>query len=375
MAVSGIREMSILQTPPEERQPVLTFVGAHTDAQVSAAIRRELLRDGQVFYVHNRVDSIASVAAHIQELVPEARIRVAHGKLNEHQLESVIVDFWNHDFDVLVCTTIVETGLDISNANTLIVDRADTFGLSQLHQLRGRVGRGRERAYAYFFYPSDRPLSEMAHERLQTIAQNADLGAGLAVAQRDLEIRGAGNLLGGAQSGHIEGVGFDLYVRMVADAVAAFKGQRKEEKKDLRLDITVDAHIPEDYISAERLRLEVYGKIAAVETNEQERDLREELADRYGPIPQQVDLLFEIAQIFPHQLVFEESGKIYMKVVGEEDVVNVENLTALTDLESLADGRKRLKGYSQEDLLQEAKSFSGKFYYRSENRTAMLYFD
>ena len=297
MAVSGIREMSILQTPPEERQPVLTFVGAHTDAQVSAAIRRELLRDGQVFYVHNRVDSIASVAAHIQELVPEARIRVAHGKLNEHQLESVIVDFWNHDFDVLVCTTIVETGLDISNANTLIVDRADTFGLSQLHQLRGRVGRGRERAYAYFFYPSDRPLSEMAHERLQTIAQNADLGAGLAVAQRDLEIRGAGNLLGGAQSGHIEGVGFDLYVRMVADAVAAFKGQRKEEKKDLRLDITVDAHIPEDYISAERLRLEVYGKIAAVETSEQEKDLREELADRYGPIPQQVDLLFEIARL------------------------------------------------------------------------------
>ena len=297
MAVSGIREMSILQTPPEERQPVLTFVGAHTDAQVSAAIRRELLRDGQVFYVHNRVDSISSVAAHIQELVPEARIRVAHGKLNEHQLESVIVDFWNHDFDVLVCTTIVETGLDISNANTLIVDRADTFGLSQLHQLRGRVGRGRERAYAYFFYPSDRPLSETAHERLQTIAQNADLGAGLAVAQRDLEIRGAGNLLGGAQSGHIEGVGFDLYVRMVADAVAAFKGQRKEEKKDLRLDVTVDAHIPESYISSERLRLEVYGKIAAVENSEQEKDLRDEITDRYGPIPPQVDLLFEIARL------------------------------------------------------------------------------
>lgn len=297
MAVSGIREMSILQTPPEERQPVLTFVGAHTDAQVSAAIRRELLRDGQVFYVHNRVDSISSVAAHIQELVPEARIRVAHGKLNEHQLESVIVDFWNHDFDVLVCTTIVETGLDISNANTLIVDRADTFGLSQLHQLRGRVGRGRERAYAYFFYPSDRPLSETAHERLQTIAQNADLGAGLAVAQRDLEIRGAGNLLGGAQSGHIEGVGFDLYVRMVADAVAAFKGQRKEEKKDLRLDVTVDAHIPESYIAAERLRLEVYGKIAAVENSEQEKDLRDEITDRYGPIPPQVDLLFEIARL------------------------------------------------------------------------------
>ncbi|MDY6212872.1 MAG: transcription-repair coupling factor [Schaalia hyovaginalis] len=297
MAVSGIREMSILQTPPEERQPVLTFVGSYTDQQVSAAIRRELLRDGQVFFVHNRVDSITSVAAHVQELVPEARIRVAHGKLSEHQLEEVIVDFWNHEFDVLVCTTIVETGLDISNANTLIVDRADVFGLSQLHQLRGRVGRGRERAYAYFFYPGDKTLTETAHERLKTIAANTDLGAGLAVAQKDLEIRGAGNLLGGAQSGHIEGVGFDLYVRMVADAVAMFKGEVPEVKPALRLDIPVDAHIPESYVPGERLRLEVYGKIAAVATAEQEADLRDELADRYGPIPRQVDLLFAVARM------------------------------------------------------------------------------
>lgn len=297
MAVSGIREMSILQTPPEERQPVLTFVGSYTDQQVSAAIRRELLRDGQVFFVHNRVDSITSVAAHVQELVPEARIRVAHGKLSEHQLEEVIVDFWNHEFDVLVCTTIVETGLDISNANTLIVDRADVFGLSQLHQLRGRVGRGRERAYAYFFYPGDKTLTETAHERLKTIAANTDLGAGLAVAQKDLEIRGAGNLLGGAQSGHIEGVGFDLYVRMVADAVAMFKGEVPEVKPALRLDIPVDAHIPESYVPGERLRLEVYGKIAAVATAEQEADLRDELADRYGPIPRQLDLLFAVARM------------------------------------------------------------------------------
>lgn len=297
MAVSGIREMSILQTPPEERQPVLTFVGAYTDAQVSAAIRRELLRDGQVFYVHNRVDSITSVAAHIGELVPEARIRVAHGKLSEHQLEEVIVDFWNHEFDVLVCTTIVETGLDISNANTLIVDRADVFGLSQLHQLRGRVGRGRERAYAYFFYPADRTLTETAHERLKTIAAHTDLGAGLAVAQKDLEIRGAGNLLGGAQSGHIEGVGFDLYVRMVADAVAAFKGEAPAEKPALKLDIPVDAHIPESYVPGERLRLEVYGKIAGITRPEQEHDLREELLDRYGPIPRNVELLFAVTKL------------------------------------------------------------------------------
>ena len=297
MAVSGIREMSILQTPPEERQPVLTFVGAHTDAQVSAAIRRELLRDGQVFYVHNRVDSINSVAARVQSLVPEARVRVAHGKLGEHQLEAVIQDFWNHEFDVLVCTTIVETGLDISNANTLIVDRADVFGLSQLHQLRGRVGRGRERAYAYFFYPGDRALTQTAHERLKTIAANTDLGAGLAVAQRDLEIRGAGNLLGGAQSGHVEGVGFDLYVRMVSDAVAAYRGEAPAQKADVRLDLAVDAHIPEDYVRGERLRLEVYAKIAAVSSPEQEADVREELADRYGPLPAQVDLLFAVARL------------------------------------------------------------------------------
>ncbi len=297
MAVSGIREMSILQTPPEERQPVLTFVGAHSDAQIIAAVRRELLRDGQVFFIHNRVESINSVAARLAQLIPEARIRVAHGKLSEHQLEEVIVDFWNHDFDVLVCTTIVETGLDISNANTLIVDRADAFGLSQLHQLRGRVGRGRERAYAYFFYPGDKTLTATAHERLKTIAANSDLGSGLAVARKDLEIRGAGNLLGGAQSGHIEGVGFDLYVRMVADAVAAFKGAKPETKADVRLDLPVDAHIPPEYVPGERLRLEVYGRIATVDSTAREEDVRAELEDRYGPIPREVELLFAVARL------------------------------------------------------------------------------
>lgn len=297
MAVSGIREMSILQTPPEDRQPVLTFVGAFTDAQARAAIRRELLRDGQVFYVHNRVESIARVAAHVQELVPEARVRVAHGQMPEAQLERTIVDYWNHEFDVLVCTTIVETGLDISNANTLIVDRADTYGLSQLHQLRGRVGRGRERAYAYFFYPSDRPLTETAHERLRTIAANTDLGAGLAVATKDLEIRGAGNLLGGAQSGHIEGVGFDLYTRMVADAVARLKGERPPESRDVRIELPVAAHIPDAYVQGERLRLEVYAKIAGAGDPRGAEDVRAELVDRYGPVPHAVDLLFGLAHL------------------------------------------------------------------------------
>lgn len=300
MAVTGIREMSVLQTPPEDRHPILTFVGAHTDQQVVAAIKRELLRDGQVFYVHNRVEDIDKVAAHLAELVPEARIRVAHGKLSEHQLERVIVDFWNRDFDVLVCTTIVETGLDISNANTLIVDRADVMGLSQLHQLRGRVGRGRERGYAYFLYPAGKTLTETALERLRTIATNTDLGAGIAVAQKDLEIRGAGNLLGGEQSGHIAGVGFDLYVRMVADAVAAFKGEYRGTRADVRVEIPVDGHIPVEYIRGEELRLETYAKIAALASPEDAKEVRDELVDRYGPIPETVLLLFALAGLKEH---------------------------------------------------------------------------
>jgi len=300
MAVTGIREMSTLATPPEERHPVLTFVGAYEEKQISAAIRRELLREGQVFYVHNKVDSIERAASRLAELVPEARIAVAHGKMNEHQLERVIVDFWEKRFDVLVCTTIVETGLDISNANTLILERADLLGLSQLHQLRGRVGRGRERAYAYFLYPPEKPLTETAHDRLQTIAANTDLGAGMAVAMKDLEIRGAGNLLGGEQSGHIEGVGFDLYVRMVGEAVASFRGDQPEELPDVTIELPVDAHLPHDYIAHERLRLEAYRKIAAAADKAALGDVRAELVDRYGPVPPAVDNLFEVAEFRQH---------------------------------------------------------------------------
>ena len=207
MAVTGIREMSTILTPPEERHPVLTFVGGYDEKQIGAAVRRELLREGQIFYIHNRVESIDRAAARLRDLVPEARIAVAHGQMGEHQLEQVVLDFWERRSDVLVCTTIVESGLDISNANTLIVERSDVMGLSQLHQLRGRVGRGRDRAYAYFLYPPEKPLTETAHDRLATIAAHSDLGAGMYVAMKDLEIRGAGNLLGGEQSGHIAAVG------------------------------------------------------------------------------------------------------------------------------------------------------------------------
>jgi transcription-repair coupling factor (superfamily II helicase) len=297
MAVTGIREMSTLATPPEERHPVLTFVGPYEEKQIAAAVRRELLREGQVFYVHNKVESIERAAARLRELVPEARIATAHGKMGEHRLEQVIVDFWEKKFDVLVCTTIVETGLDISNANTLVLERADLLGLSQLHQLRGRVGRGRERAYAYFMYPPERPLTETAHDRLQTIAQHTDLGAGMQVAMKDLEIRGAGNLLGGEQSGHIEGVGFDLYVRLVGEAVAEFRGEAPQEAVEMKVELPVDAHLPHDYVPGERLRLEAYRKIAELTEEAGIQAVREELQDRYGPLPEPVENLLAVARL------------------------------------------------------------------------------
>jgi transcription-repair coupling factor (superfamily II helicase) len=303
MSLAGIREMSTILTPPEERHPILTYVGAYDDKQVGAAIRRELLRDGQVFYVHNRVSSIERAARRLRELVPEARIATAHGQMNEDRLEKIIDGFWEREFDVLVCTTIVETGLDISNANTLIVERGDLLGLAQLHQLRGRVGRARERGYAYFLYPPDGTLTETAHDRLATIAQNTELGAGMAVAMKDLEIRGAGNILGAEQSGHIAGVGFDLYVRLVGEAVEAFRKHAgapsedgDEELAEVRVDLPVDAHIPHDYVPGERLRLEAYRKIAAAFDESSLDAVREELQDRYGQPPAPVERLLAVAR-------------------------------------------------------------------------------
>jgi transcription-repair coupling factor (superfamily II helicase) len=301
MAVTGIREMSTITTPPEERHPVLTFVGAYDEKQISAAIRRELLREGQVFYIHNRVESIDKAAARLKELVPEARIATAHGQMGETALEKVVVDFWEKEFDVLVSTTIVESGIDIANANTLIVERGDTFGLSQLHQLRGRVGRGRERGYAYMLYPPEKPLTETAHERLATIAQHTEMGAGMYVAMKDLEIRGAGNLLGGEQSGHIAGVGFDLYIRMVGEAVAEYRenlgggGEPEEEPLDVKIELPVDAHLPHDYAPGERLRLQAYRSIAAVNSEEDIAAVRAELTDRYGKLPEPVENLLLVA--------------------------------------------------------------------------------
>ncbi len=301
MAVTGIREMSTITTPPEERHPVLTFVGPYEDKQIAAAVRRELLRDGQVFFIHNRVESIDRAAARLRTLVPEARIATAHGQMGENALEQVVVDFWEKRFDVLVSTTIVESGIDIANANTLIVERGDTFGLSQLHQLRGRVGRSRERGYAYFLYPPEKPLTETAHERLATIAQHTEMGAGMYVAMKDLEIRGAGNLLGGEQSGHIAGVGFDLYVRMVGEAVADYRSAlesgavQEEAPPEVKIELPVDAHVPHDYAPGERLRLQAYRAIAAANSEEDVTAVREELADRYGKLPEPVENLLLVA--------------------------------------------------------------------------------
>ncbi|MFD1825876.1 MULTISPECIES: transcription-repair coupling factor [Mumia] len=297
MAVTGIREMSTIQTPPEERHPVLSFVGPYEDRQVVAAIRRELLRDGQAFYIHNRVNSMDKAVKRLHDLVPEARIAMAHGQMGEHQLEQIMLDFWEKKYDVLVCSTIVESGLDVSNANTMIVERADMLGLSQLHQLRGRVGRSRERAYAYFLYPPEKPLTETAHERLSTIAQHSELGGGMAIAMKDLEIRGAGNLLGGEQSGHIADVGFDLYVRLVGEAVAEYRGDQGEDVHEVKLELPVDAHLPHDYVPSERLRLEMYKRLADVRTDEEVAEVRDELVDRYGEPPAAVDALLGVARL------------------------------------------------------------------------------
>jgi transcription-repair coupling factor (superfamily II helicase) len=296
MAVTGIREMSTIMTPPEERHPVLTFAGPYDEAQVSAAIRRELLREGQVFYVHNRVQSIDKTARRIAELIPEARVVTAHGQMSEQRLEQVMIDFWERRADVLVCTTIVEAGLDISTANTLLIERSDLMGLSQLHQLRGRVGRGRERGYAYFLYPPDKPLTETAYDRISTIAAHSDLGSGMAIAMKDLEIRGAGNLLGGEQSGHIADVGFDLYIQLVGEAVSEFRGHEVEPEPEVRIELPVDAHLPTDYIESERLRLEMYKRLAEVRAEADIKAVEAELHDRYGMPPAEVLNLIEVAR-------------------------------------------------------------------------------
>jgi transcription-repair coupling factor (superfamily II helicase) len=297
MALTGIRDLSLINTPPAARQPILTYVGEFEEAAVVEALRRELLREGQAFFVHNWVQNIEAVAARLRVLVPEARVAVAHGQMDEGTLEQVVLDFWEKRFDVLVCTTIIESGIDMPTVNTLVVDRADRLGLGQLHQLRGRVGRAGQRAYAYLLHPADRVLSEAAYERLRTIGEQTELGAGFKIAMRDLEIRGAGNLLGRDQSGHIAAVGYDLYVQLVAEAVAEMKGEPLRPPVEVTIDVPSDAHLPADYVSREDLRLEAYRRLASVTDEAEVDDIRTEWLDRFGPLPAPAEGLLGVARL------------------------------------------------------------------------------
>ena len=297
MALTGIRDLSMVNTPPADRRPILTYVGEEDESAVSEAIRRELLREGQVFYLHNRVADIDAVARHLSSVVPEARIAIAHGQMDEGTLEQVVLDFWDQQYDVLVCTTIIESGIDMPTVNTLVVDRADLLGLGQLHQIRGRVGRAGQRAYAYLFHPAERVLTEAAYERLRTIGEHTELGSGFKIAMRDLQIRGAGNLLGRDQSGHIAAVGYDLYVQMVAEAVADAKGEREPEPATVSIDVPGDAHLPSSYVEAEDARLEGYRRLAAARRIEEVDDVAIEWVDRYGPLPPAAETLLDVARL------------------------------------------------------------------------------
>lgn len=297
MSLIGIRDMSVLEEAPNERMPIQTYVMEYNDEMVREAITRELARDGQVYYVYNRVNDIADVAGRIQSLVPDANVAFAHGQMKERELEDIMYDFINGDIDVLVSTTIIETGLDIPNANTMIIQDADRFGLSQLYQLRGRVGRSNRMAYAFLLYQRDKLLKEVAEKRLSAIREFTDLGSGIKIAMRDLEIRGAGNLLGEAQSGYMEAVGYDLYCKMLNEAVRQLKGGPEAETFTTLIDLNVDAYIPEYYIKNEYQKLDIYKRIAAIESEEELEDMTEELIDRFGDIPKKVQQLLVIASL------------------------------------------------------------------------------
>jgi transcription-repair coupling factor (superfamily II helicase) len=295
MSLIGIRDMSVLEEAPMDRMPIQTYVMEYNDEMVREAIERELSRNGQIYYVYNRVQDIADVSGRVQRLVPEANVAFAHGQMNERQLENIMYDFINGDIDVLVSTTIIETGLDISNANTMIIHDADQMGLSQLYQLRGRVGRSNRMAYAFLLYRRDKLLKEIAEKRLAAIREFTDLGSGFKIAMRDLEIRGAGNLLGAEQHGHMEAVGYDLYCKMLNEAVKQEKGELPEEVYATSIDLNLDAYIPRSYIPNEYQKLDIYKRIASIENEEEMDDMVEELIDRFGDIPRKVQQLLRVA--------------------------------------------------------------------------------
>jgi transcription-repair coupling factor (superfamily II helicase) len=297
MSMTGIRDMSVLETPPEERIPVQTVVTEYSDALIRDAILRELGRGGQVYFLYNRVRSIGSFYERLRALVPEARVGVAHGQMKEHQLEDVMMDFYSGNYDVLLCTTIIENGLDVPSANTLIVYDAERFGLSQLYQLRGRVGRSNRQAYAYFTVRADHILTETAQQRLTAIREFTEFGAGFRIAMRDLEIRGAGNILGPEQHGHLATVGYDMYCKLMEETLNEVQGRPAARELETRVDLRVDAYLPSDYVAEEKQRMEMYKRIASVVTDEDRADVTDELIDRYGELPDAAKTLLDVSQL------------------------------------------------------------------------------
>ncbi|MFW6295038.1 MAG: transcription-repair coupling factor, partial [Halanaerobium sp.] len=326
MALVGVRDMSLIETPPENRYPIRTFIKEYNKELIASAIRRELARDGQIYFVHNRVKDIEQTAGKLQKLMPEAKIAVAHGQMNEKRLEKIMYDFYHQKFDILVCTTIIETGLDIPNVNTIIINHADKMGLSQLYQLRGRVGRTNRIAYAYLLYERDRILPEVAEKRLEAIKEFSTLGSGFKIAMRDLEIRGAGNLLGPEQSGHIAAVGFSLYTKLLEGTIEELKGKADQEKIEVEVDLNLDAYIPDDYIKYEARKIEIYKKIKAIENEADALDTIDELIDRFGEPPLELMRLVNTARLkflaaeLNIDLIKEESGKIKCQFINSEVV-------------------------------------------------------
>ena len=336
MSLIGIRDMSVLEEAPNERMPIQTYVMEYNDEMVREAIQRELSRQGQIYYVYNKVKDIDEIAARIQKLVPEANVAYAHGQMKEHKLENIMLDFINGDIDVLVSTTIIETGLDISNANTMIIHDADQLGLSQMYQLRGRVGRSNRMAYAFLMYRRDKLLKEVAEKRLAAIREFTDLGSGFKIAMRDLEIRGAGNLLGAEQHGHMEAVGYDLYCKMLHEAVKLLKGELEDEPYTTTVDLNVDAFIPASYIPNEYQKLDIYKRIASIENEEEMDDMLEELIDRFGDVPKKVQQLLSIALLkaLAHSVYVvsvEQKGEIFKFTMYERAKVHVERIPVLLD--------------------------------------------
>ncbi|HEV3404856.1 MAG TPA: DEAD/DEAH box helicase, partial [Gaiellaceae bacterium] len=296
MSLAGLRDISIMETPPEGRRPIRTTVSEYDEEVVKLALEREHAREGQSFYLHNRVETIEDAAAKLQQMCPSLRFLVAHGQMKEKELEEKMHAFLRGDADVLVSTTIIESGIDIPQANTLIVERSDTLGLSQLYQIRGRVGRSDQVAHAYLFYPDAHELTAEARARLATLADHTELGAGFAIAMRDLEIRGAGDLLGAEQSGHVAAVGFELYVELLEEAVAELSGQRRRATRPVRVDARVDAYVPVTYLASEALRIDLHRRLALTESEDELRELRATMEERYGPLPDPVENLFAIQE-------------------------------------------------------------------------------